>query len=170
MTYNKANTFHSFQTNYSGIACPRMFLFQGAPDIILSAKKKVIPISGESDQSEDDTDDMIVDVVTEYQLESNSDSCEEDKVIECARGPIPTTQVNLLPEKAGQLIAELHFIAVAAIVRNLVKGRHLVKFVKVKGIIIDKVNGIFRCELTVTVATADKPVGLEVSCIDSNGC
>jgi len=82
---------------------------------------------------------------------------------------IPVIPVSGLPEKIGQVVAELHFVAVAAVVRNLIKKRRLVKSVTTKGILIDKLNGVIRCELTVKVSTPDKPVSLQLLCVDHSG-
>ena len=52
----------------------------GLPNIILSAQRNSIPI----DQPENDDDVMIVDALTEYPIESNSEPEEED-IVECVR-------------------------------------------------------------------------------------
>lgn len=151
LTINEAkfNRFQNFQAIYSGVSCSRMFLFQGSPDIIL--KKSGDP---------DDDNDMIVDIVT---MESDSES-EDERVVECSRGTLTMKSASPFPEKIGQLIAELHFVAAAAIIRKLVKVRRLVKSMKTKGILIDKLNGIIHCEV---VVSADKT--LQVSCVDNSG-
>jgi len=104
-----------------------------------------------------------------YPLDSSSDSNDEE-LIEMARATIPMSEVVCLPEKVGQLVAGLHFIALAKITRNLMSIRDLLlKGVTVKGILVNKVKGIIECKLTVMASTATAIVPIEVSCVDQNG-
>ena len=59
-----------------------------------------------------------------YPLDSSSDSNDEE-LIEMACATIPMSEVVCLPEKVGQLVAGLHFIALAKITKNLMSIRDL---------------------------------------------
>ena len=167
LTYAEEKNFSDLQSYYSKVACARMYLFHGAPDMVLTVKKTNVSIM-DSD-TDDDNMDSIVHVVTIYPLDSGSNTSEDDGVIEMARATVPMTEVVPLPEKIGQLVAELHFIALAKIARNLVNCNCIMKTVKVKGILVDKSNGIVDCKLVAKASTATAPVLIEVTCVDRNG-
>ena len=170
LTYPEGKNFRDLQSNYSKVACARMYMFNGAPDMILTVEKprRICNMDSDTDASDDNTD-CVVEVVTLYPLESNLSSSEDDGVIEMARATIPMVEVLPLPEKVGQLVAELHFIALAKIARNVVKYNHILKIVQVKGTLVDKSNGIVECTLIAKASTATAPVFMEVTCIDRNG-
>ena len=165
LTYAEGKHFVDFQSSYSKVACGRIYLFHGAPDMILTVKKpEVCVVDG------DDADDMdsVVHVTTIYPLDSNSES-EDDGVIEITRACVPMAEIIRLPKKVGQLIAELHFLALAKVTRNLVNCNHIIKSVGVKGILVDRNNGVVECKLVAKAGTAIAPVPIEVTCIDRNG-
>ena len=115
LTYAKGKHFVDFQSSYSKVACGRIY---GAPDMILTVKKPEVCVIA-SDYDADDDMDSIVHVTTIYPLDSNSES-EDDGLIEIAHACVPMAEIIHLPEKVGQLIAELHFLALAKVARNLV--------------------------------------------------
>lgn len=172
LTYPKGKEFTTFQSCYSKVACARMFLFHGAPDMILTAKKMsrvCVSDSNESNDGCDDEIDSIIQVLTVYPLDNGSDSSEVDSVIEVADVKVPMAKVLPLPEKVGQLVAELHFIALAKIIRNFIKNERFIETVVVKGILVDKSNGIIKCKLNVKASTSIAPCPFMVHRIGSNG-
>ena len=80
--------------------------------VILTVKKFKVCIM---DNDPDDDMDSVIHVITMYPLDSNSVTSEDDGVLEMACASIPMAEVVPLPEKVGQLVAELHFIALAKI-------------------------------------------------------
>ena len=66
-----------------------MYLFHGAPDMLISMKKDRVRIM-DSDEEVDDMD-SIVHLTTVYPLESNLGSSDEEGIVEVARGSIPMT-------------------------------------------------------------------------------
>ena len=168
LTYLEGKYFGALQSSYSKVSCARMYLFQGAPDVILTVKKEARFCIRDSDTDDDDMD-SVIHVITVYPLDSNSDTSEDDGVIEMARASIPMAEVVPLPEKVGQLVAGLHFLALAKIMRNLVVSNHIIKTAIVKGILVDKSNGVIHCQLVAKVSTAIAPVSIEVFYTDRNG-
>jgi len=84
-------------------------------------------------------------VVTMYPLESNSETSENNEAIETALASVPMEEVVFLPEKVGQLLEEFHFLALAKIIQNLVDHNKMIKMARVKGVLVDRSNGIINC-------------------------
>ena len=71
--------------------------------------------------------------------------------MEAVRGTIPVCRVHGIPEKVGQLIAGLYFIAVAKLTRCLKIKEYSPQKLTVRGALVDKANGIILCELKIDV-------------------
>ena len=71
--------------------------------------------------------------------------------MEAARRTIPVCRVHGIPEKVGQLIAGLYFIAVAKAIRCLKIKDCSPQNVAVRGALVDKANGIILCVLKINV-------------------
>ena len=69
--------------------------------------------------------------------------------MEAARGTMPVCRVHGIPEKVGQLIAGLYFIAVAKSTRCLKIKECSPQKLTVRGALVDKANGIILCALKI---------------------
>ena len=104
-------------------------------------------------QSMEESDGTIKYVIITAQLLSLilEESSSEDKILEAARGTIPVCRVHGIPEKVGQLIAGLYFVAVAKSTRSMKKKEFSPQSIAVKGALVDKTNGIILCVLKIDV-------------------
>ena len=179
-SFGKGQMFADYQSLYSGTNFSGMYLFQGAPDLIATTHKPskletdVLIMSSDSDSSDPEiasSDSVVKAAEGGGYWEDNSDS-ENDTTIELTRATIPVNAVTRLPEKLGELMAGLHFLLVAKIVRKVVqkKSRKIsISEVAARGILVDKTNGIIHCHIEMPISPPESPVKMSASFICNNG-
>ena len=160
-TYNKGSVFEGYQFKYSHQVSDMMYYFRGAPDLMATSRDHSpidLTVSSDSESS-------IVDICNDPM--SSADEDEDNEVIENCNTSMLVSHVLHLPEKVGQVIAELHFIAAAKIIRCLVDHDLLLSNVSCRGILVDKSNGLIHCSLKVVIS--EKPTKIEVECRCATG-
>ena len=112
----------------NGIVDTGFFMFHGSPDILISKSKCISIATSQFPSSSSDEDDQ-------HAIEN----CHQ-------RNPIKTDGTGL-PTKFGELFAALHFLLVCKVIRKLRKGK-VPDTLMIKGLLLDRLCGIHRCELT----------------------
>ena len=168
LTFAQGKVFGNFHQIFSGIACPStVYMFHGAPDIILNTQKPSQVDGGNDNEEEMDVYyDAVMDVAGYYSYMDESDTSADE--LEFVRGTVPV-QKSQIPEKVGQVIAALHFLAASRILKNLVNKKRILRSVTVKGSLVDKNNGVIVCQLTMEPSLATSNVRTKVSCIEQSG-
>lgn len=112
----------------------RHFLFHGTTDILLS-KKICLVLPTDTDKKDVDINDILI------------ENCYQQQ-------PLQVERLNL-PEKTGQVIASLHILLVAEIMKFLKSGKpfHKNKEFTVKGLLIDKIIGAVKVQLCVKLSS-----------------
>ena len=111
LTYDKGPEFSDYLFEYSHQTCSRIFYFQGAPDMIFTDEtQKPIDLTVSSD-----SDSSVVDICEAVACSEDDDN---DGLIEVGRAAIPVNPISHLPEKIGQVIAGLHFLATAKVIKK----------------------------------------------------
>lgn len=83
----------------------------------------------------------------------DNEPTDEEMAIENAhqRPPLKTDFGLTEPEKVGELFAALYVLLVSKVLRTVKKRKELKKHYNVKGLFIDKMCGIVRCNLEVDI-------------------
>ena len=113
------------------------FIFRGYPDIILHNNSVVCGGGGASVGASTSAD--------------ASDTSGDDSVIESSwqRPPLYGGHNTAPPEKVGELIAALHILLVAKILRKVLKKKSTNRIFEVKGVLLDKAAAGIVCCLSV---------------------
>lgn len=110
----------------------KCFLFRGAPDILVQCGGVLCGASTDADvHISSDSEDGAV------------ENCHQRPPLKgyCSMGP---------PEKLGELIAALHCLVVAKILRRVSKGKEIRRTHRVKGLLVNKTVGVMQCSLSRT--------------------
>ena len=113
--------FDLLQHQYSSTFVTGHYLFQGAPDAIISYKRK--KQSNPLEFVDVEGDDSVMMIQDETTYSSSSSSSSEDNIIEANRVTMQFHKGVVLPQKLGQLIASMHTWAIAKVIRRIVKGK-----------------------------------------------
>ena len=152
----------SYQFTYSHQSCEKMYYFRGAPDLIVTSREHVpidLTVSSGSES-------CIVDICNDSI--SCADEDEDNEEIENCNTSVPVSHVLRLPEKVGQVIAELHFIAAAKIMRCLVDHDLLLSDVSCRGMLVDKSNGLIDCNLKAVISETPTTIKVKCGCATGN--
>ena len=100
-------------------------------------------------------------------LGSESTDSEDDSLIENTfqRPPMKSVKGGI-PEKTGQLIASLHTVLVAKVLRQLKKRKCIDRVFKVKGLLIDKVLGVIEVHVSVDMSIKRQMHRLQINVLD----
>ena len=148
--YNTTTMAQEFRTSLMDIfslpcAYSCCFLFNGSPDVIV--KKKRVLMSLETEPVDTDSED---------------DSLVENTF----QRPPMKSQCSGIPEKTGQLIASLHTVLVAKVLRHLRKKKEIKRFFEVKGLLIDKVLGVIEVCVSVDMSNQSHKHPLNITVHD----
>ena len=149
--------FDVLQHQYSSILITEQYLFHGAPDVIISSHRHkllelLVDVEGDDDS-----------VLRTQDTSPRSSSSSEDDVIEANRGVMTVHRGMVLPEKLGQLIAAMHTLAIAKVIRGAIRGKRC-DDVTVRGMVLDKSVGGFFCSLNVGLSEPNNPTKLKIKC------
>ena len=133
----KGQTFRQWQSVFSSVTSSWHYLFYGAPDILITNKSGETSASIQLAQSLADNMDNSSD-------QENLDVSSEDEAVEITKIPSEDWQC---PLKVGELLAQLHFLAVAKYTRKIVKGTYPTS-VTTRGAIIDRQLGVVHVSIT----------------------
>ena len=97
---------------------------------------------------------------------STTDS-EDDSLIENTfQQPPMKSEKAGIPEKTGQLIASLHTVLVAKVLRQLKKNKEINRVFEVKGLLIDKVLGVIEVRVSVDMSSQSHMHRLRIEVFD----
>jgi len=160
------NMIKSVQPNMIEQTQPNLLPMQEKFSSILTLDSQDMDISQSASPCSDWSDDSIVDVEG---IDEDINDSEEDASIEVCRASLTLHDVTRLPEKLGQLIAELHFLLVAKFVRHFHNKRAALPVVRAKGCLIDRLNGIVHCCLSARMCSPENPELISPEFITMNG-
>ena len=109
----------------------KMFLFSGAPDIIIN--DKALLVGGQCNDMDDDY------LTSGDELVENS----------MQRNPLQGAYTGSLPEKVGEVFGGLHMLLICRILKTLRKDKRIRGRYEVKGSLLDKMCGVIHCSLGV---------------------
>ena len=121
--------------NFSAELCkglvPDVFMFHGAPDILITKSRHVNNAESLCDYSS---------------LSDNEDISIEN----CLQRPPIKHDDSGLPEKIGEVLAASQFLLVCKVIRKLRKGKALTNLT-IKSMLVNKIAGIICCTVTGSV-------------------
>ena len=124
----KGQVFSVWQNVFSSVPSSWHYLFYGAPDILITNQSSADNMDNSSDQE-------------------NLDVSSEEEAIELAKIPSAFYEDWQCPLKVGELIAQLHFLAVAKYTRKIFKGTYPTS-VTTRGALIDRQHGVVHVSVT----------------------
>ena len=127
----------------SFIVSEKVFLFHGAPDIILSKSCAIISSENES-------------------AESSAESSENDVIEVAHQRPPMHSKMEGVPEKLGEPIAALHFLLVAKFLRRIMKNK-TEEEASASALLLDRINGGMVCKASMTLAASPQYMKLKIT-------
>jgi len=96
-------------------------------------------------------------------IDSRSDdgSSDSDAAVEACHQR-PPLNGSELPEKLGELLAIMHFLAECKILRRIMKGKSVDGEASVTGMLLDRYGGVVHCKLKVKVEEHTGRNGIQV--------
>ena len=133
----KGQAFGFWQSIFSSVTSSCHYLFYGAPDILITNQSgETIQLAQSSADNMDNSSDQ-----------ENLDVSSEEEAIEIAKIPSAFYEDWQCPLKVGELLAQLHFLAVAKYTRKIVKGTYPTS-VTTRVALLDKQLGVVHVSIT----------------------
>ena len=107
--------FKDYQAIYSETTFGGMYLFQGAPDMILSSHRERCRLNPDTSETDSDDNDSLVNIDANVVDTDSSDT--DDDTIEMEKQSGTINKLMNLPEKLGQVTVGLQFLLVAKVMR-----------------------------------------------------
>ncbi len=126
--------------NVAGIA--EDFLFRGAPDILVRKNSSVYS-SSSSIQS----------------IETDADSSTDDGMSH-QRNQMKGATSSFPPEKIGEVFAGLHILLSSKILRAIKRSKTITRKFNVRGVLVDKLLGVWKCSLELNMTDESNPAPL----------
>ena len=125
------------------------FLFRGFPDIIIHRRCAVVGSGANYDERA-----VIEDLGATMSSGEDSNSFQSN--------PLHGFSDSALPEKVGELFAELHILLVAKILRKIYEAKNIYCRFEVKGVLIDKSAATVQCCLSVDLTNSGAMLNIEL--------
>ena len=171
--------FDSIQHLCSGISyvnSKEFYLFSGQPDItllrespettsIINMSDGIASIANDEEESETEGKENIP--LSKQPVDGDSEAI----IIENKKQVVTMVQMQdcVVPKVIGQLLATLHFVIAAKLIRMVVKG-NCCKALTTRGLLVQKCIGCYICEMTITFTTDIESVPeLTIICPDDTG-
>lgn len=130
--FNKSLSKYSRLDAVSASSHTGISVFHGTPDIIIKDKPLTVNVSADADMVSDEDDDQDVDSVNNSSAKSDylvNEQCHQMNVL-----------FHDLPEKSGELLANMFWLAKCKILKRYKLGKPL-KETKIKGMLLDRQHG-----------------------------
>ena len=136
----KGHIFKQWQSIFSSVTSSWHYLFYGAPDILITNQSGETSAAIQLAQCSADNMENSSD-------QENLDVSSEDEAIELAKIPYAFYEEWQCPLKVGELLAQLHFLAVSKYTRKIFKGTYPTS-VTTRGALIDRQHGVVHVSVT----------------------